>query len=267
MLAGGTRNYLHRVDLRAVYQYYCHNHPRPDEAQYPLWMGLPADSKMTRKELDDRINQCTGVQLPPTQRSASQQRSLANILGVIRIPERALAGHMNWATFMFRDLTQRFLDGRNPFSNRTVEYRGSDDDAALNRGVVRFDADPQALAKLAADSDISGQIPVPVISMHAIDDPTAMVEYEAEYKDDVVRAGNGHKLFQTFTDEHEHSKLADPEYAALFDALQLWLDSGQRPSIGAIATDCAKQMPKFSGGCHFDAVYQPKPLFSRVNPR
>jgi hypothetical protein len=267
MLAGGSRNYLHRADLRAVYQYYCRNHPRPDEAQYPLWTGLPADSTMTKKELDERINECTGVALPPAQRSERQQRNLANILGVIRIPERSLAGHMNWATFMFRDLTQRVLGGRNPFSNRDAMYHGSSDDAALNRGVIRFDADPQAAAALAADSDMSGKIPVPVITMHAIDDPTAMVEYEAEYKGVVTRAGDQERLFQAFTDEHEHSKLADPEYAALFNALQQWLDSGKRPSIGAIEADCAKQARQSGSGCHFEAAYQPKPLFSRVNPR
>lgn len=267
MLAGGTRNYLHRADLRAVYQYYCRNHPRPDEVQYPLWLGLPAASTMTRKDLEQRINQCTGVQLPVAQRSALQRHNLDNILGVIRIPERSLVGHLEWATFMFRDLTQRVLGGRNPFSNRNVAYRGSDDDAALNRGVLRFDADPRAVAELAADSDLSGKLPVPVITMHAIDDPTAMVEYEAEYKEVVTRAGHRDQLFQAFTDEHQHSKLADPEYAALFDALQGWIDGGIRPSLAAIEADCARQAQRFDGGCHFNPAYQPRPLLSRVAPR
>ena len=267
VVAGGSRSYLHRADLRAVYQYYCRNHPRPDEPQYPLWLGLPADSNMTKKELDQRVNECTGVQLPAAQRSAQQQRNLADILGVIRVPERSLAAHLNWATFMFRDVVQRVLDGRNPFSNRNVVYRGSADDAALNRGVIRFDADPQAAAQLADDADLSGKIPVPVITMHAIDDPTAMVEYEADYKEVVARAGQQDKLLQTFTDEREHSKLADPEYVALFNALQQWLDSGSQPTIAAIEADCAQQARQFGGACHFNASFQPKPLFSRVNPR
>lgn len=37
VLGGGSRGYDHRVDLRVVYQYYCRNHPRPTEPQYPLW--------------------------------------------------------------------------------------------------------------------------------------------------------------------------------------------------------------------------------------
>jgi alpha-beta hydrolase superfamily lysophospholipase len=267
MIAGGTRNYLHRADLRAVYQYYCRNHPRPDEPQYPLWMGLPADAKMSGKELDARINECTGVKLPAAQRSEAQQRRLADILGVIRIPERTLVSHMHWATFLFRDLTQRVLGGRNPFSNRNVVYRGSSDDAALNRGVERFDADPQALEMLARDSDLSGRIEKPVLTMHAIDDPTALIEYEADYRAAVVRAGREDRLLQTFTDEHEHSKLADAEYAALFEAMTQWIASGRKPSSEQIAAFCAKQSVRFGGGCHFDAAFVPQPLFSRVAPR
>ena len=50
VLGGGTRGYDYRLDLRVVYQYYCHNHPRPDERQYALWRGLPADSTMTNDD-------------------------------------------------------------------------------------------------------------------------------------------------------------------------------------------------------------------------
>src|SRR3546814_12499051 len=103
MLAGGTDAYDFRADLRAVYQYYCHNHPKPDEEQYPLWSGLAADSKMTRDELAARMKDCTGVGLPKDQRSAAQQQNLDNILNVIRIPERTMVSHMAWPHFLVRD--------------------------------------------------------------------------------------------------------------------------------------------------------------------
>jgi hypothetical protein len=267
MLAGGTRNYLHRADLRAVYQYYCRNHPRPDEPQYPLWMGLPADSRMNGKELAARVNECTGVALPAAQRSELQRRNLANILAVVPVPERTLVAHLHWATFMFRDLVQRVLGGRNPFSNAHVAYRGSGDDAALNRGVARFDADPGAVAALADDSDMQGTLAVPVMTMHAIDDPTALVEYEAAYGDLVRSAGNAARLQQNFTREHEHSKLADAEYAALFTALMGWIDSGRKPAPADVAAACAKSAGAYSGGCHFDPGFVPAPLFSRVPAR
>src|SRR3546814_2565809 len=124
------------------------------------------------------MKDCTGVGLPKDKRSAAQQQNLDNILNVIRIPERTLVSHMAWATFLFRDLVQKRLDGRNPFTNEGVHYTGSTDDAALTAGVVRFRADPKAVTMLADDSDMTGQIAIPVVTMHALDDPTAMVEQD-----------------------------------------------------------------------------------------
>ncbi|NEX60854.1 alpha/beta hydrolase [Noviherbaspirillum galbum] len=267
MLAGGTKNYLHRADLRAVYEQVCKNHPRPDEPAYPLWMGLPAGTKMTGKELEERVNECTGVRLKPDQRSAQQKRNLADILGVVHVPERTLVSHLSWATFMFRDLTQRVLENRSPFTNKDVVYRGSGDDAALNRGVMRFEADPVAVERLAYDSDMSGDLRVPAISMHAINDPTAMVEYEAEYRDVVARKGAQDKLLQVFTTEKEHSKLADAEYAAVFDTLMDWVRNGKRPAVADVAARCQQESQRFAGGCHVEPGFVPQPLFSRVPRR
>ena len=43
VIGGGTRTYRFRADLRAVYQFYCNNHPLPNEPRYPLWQGLPLE--------------------------------------------------------------------------------------------------------------------------------------------------------------------------------------------------------------------------------
>lgn len=266
MLAGGTRNYLHRADLRAVYQYYCGNHPRADEAQYPLWMGLPTDADLKNKDLEARVDTCLGLKQPAAARTPEQRRKLANILAVVRVPERSLQSHLNWATFTFRDLVQRIGQG-NPFDNRHVLYRGSDDDAALNRGVQRFDAAPAAVAALAEESDLTGRVDVPVLTLHAIDDPVALVEYEAEYRERLRAAGRDDKLLQVFTREDEHSKLSDAEYAGVFDTLSAWIASGKRPTVADVDAACAQAGARFKGGCHIDPQYQPAPLFSRVAPR
>jgi len=47
VLAGGTRSYDFRTDLRVVYQHLCNNHPRPTEAQYALNLGFPAATSST----------------------------------------------------------------------------------------------------------------------------------------------------------------------------------------------------------------------------
>ena len=267
VLGGGTRGYDYRIDLRVVYQYYCNNHPRADEPQYPLWIGLPLDSAMTPRDLAARVNECTGVQLAPEKRTDAQRRALANILNVTRVPERTLIAHLSWGTFLFSDIVHWRLHGRNPFSTTGVRYSGSEDDAALNRGVARYRADPRALAELAHDSDLTGKVSIPVLTLHAIDDPTAFVEHEAAYRRVRERAGTAALLVQTFSKESEHSYLATPQYPALLEALLAWIDKGEKPSPQSVAALCGKYTSAYEGGCHFDTTYRPQPYESRVYPR
>ena len=267
VVAGNARAYDFRADLRAVYQYYCRNHPRPDEPQYPVWMGLPADSRMTPRELEKRVNECTGVRTPIERRTAEQKRNLRNILAVIRIPESSLVGHMNWSTFLFSDIVVNRLGGKNPFTNAGVRYAGSDDDETLNQGVQRFTADPDAAAKFAADGKLTGKVGLPVLTMHAIDDPTAFVEQDSTYRATLEAGASGNRLVQTWTREATHSYLGTPQYAALLEMLMRWVDAGEKPSAKSVAAACEKHAKRYEGGCHFDVDYRPQPLEARQYPR
>jgi pimeloyl-ACP methyl ester carboxylesterase len=267
VVAGATRFYPGRADLRAVYQYYCNNHPRPDEPQYPLWSGLPLDSKLTAKDLAERINECTGVALPAAQRSEQQKQNLANILNVTRTPERTFVISMNNATFNFQDIVHRRLGDRNPFSNIGVQYIGSTDDAALNRGVARFEADPKAVADLANDADPTGKVSIPTITVHATDDPRVPVEVDAMYREIRDQAGSGDKLVQTFTDEHVHEKLSSPQYAAMIAGLRDWIEAGRKPTAQSISDSCGKFAEIYAEPCLFLPKYQPKSYWSRVYAR
>ncbi len=264
VMAGGTRGYDYRVDLRAVYQYYCGNHPRPSEAQYPLWMGLRPGSTMTTAGLRGRIEECLGT---AGNRTPEQQQKLTDILTVTKIPEETLNSHLNFATFTFRDIVSNRLDGKNPFSNAGVRYKGSHDDAALNAGVERFSADPEAKAALAYDSDLTGKIDIPVLSVHAIGDPTAFVEHESAYRDTVMKAGRWWNLVQTFTTEATHSAFSDSEYATAVQSLSVWEKWGLRANPYLIAADCPRHDQGYGTGCFFDPRYRPMPYESRVIPR
>ncbi|MEU8747088.1 hypothetical protein AB0C39_25895 [Streptomyces parvulus] len=267
VLGGGSRGYDYRVDLRVVYQYYCRNHPRPTEPQYPLWQGLRPGSTMTNAGLDARLRECTGYDSAPADRTALQQRNLDDILAVTGIPERTLESHLRFATFTFRDIVSSRLDGRNPWSNRGVRYSGSHDDKALNAGVERFSADPAARRDLSYDSDLTGRVDLPVLTLHAIDDPTAFVEHEAAYRATLDGAGRGGNLVQTFTKESEHSSLSDSEYAASIAALDAWARTGRKPAPHSIAASCAAFDATYGDGCFYDPGFHPKPYASRVLPR
>lgn len=238
VLSGGTRAYDFRADLRAVYQFYCGNHPAPDEPAYPLWQGLPADSAMTRDDLARRVDDCTGVSLAPDARSAGQASKLRDIVAASGIAETELVSHLAWGTFHFRDLVQKRLQGRNPFDNTQRAYRGSRDDASLNAGIERFAADPAALAMLAYDADLSGLIVVPLLSIHAQKDPVVSIAGEAMYADTVRHAGRSHLLAQFTTDESDHSRLREESTMTALAMLEGWIDSGHKPDFTHAAAWC-----------------------------
>lgn len=255
VIGGGTRAYRFRADLRAVYQFYCHNHPRVDEAQYPVWQGLPANTGMTRAELTTRVDECTGVSKPAGERTLQQARNLKNITGVIGIRDDELVSHLGWATNLFQDMVQNRLDGANPFSNAGVVYSGSDDDGALNAGVARFEADPMAVARLAYDADLSGLIMLPTLTIHAKNDPTAFVGLEALYRETVASAGRSDLLVQTFTNEDRHSKLSTPEYAGLLDVLMGWIVRSEKPTPASVAAACETHSAAYGEPCLFDTGF------------
>lgn len=250
VLSGGTRAYQFRAGLRAVYQYYCRNHPAAGETAYPVWQGLPRDSRMTRAELRARVEACTGVDRRAEQRTHEQAGRLRDILAVTGVQEAQLVSHLSWATFLFQDLVQDRLGGLNPFDNSSVVYAGSLDDAALNAGVERFSPDPDAVARLAYDSDLSGLIVLPTLTLHALHDPTVTYAVEAAYARTVADTGRSHLLVQAATDEDQHSKLTDAGYLTALSALELWIDTGTAPDPAQFRPDCLARYAA-AGQCRF----------------
>jgi hypothetical protein len=296
VLGGAPRAYDMRLDLRVVYQALCNNHPRPDEPAYPLWMGLPLPAptdpragstssssasaldappahKLTREELARRVDECTGVQRPAAQRSAAQQQALDTLTGVLRIPAASLVGHMNWATWHFHDIVWRKLKGRNPFGNEGVKYSGSPggaaEDEALNQRVLRYRAEPAAIADLGTDADPTGRLHLPVLTMHGIDDPVAFVELESSFRQTMADASRAANLVQVFTRDHEHSYTSDAQYLAATEALLGWVQRKKTPTPADVAARCQALHARWdpAKGCRIEPGYKPAPLASRVPER
>lgn len=263
VLGGGTQSYDFRLDLRVLYQHLCRNHPRPDEPPYPLWMGLPADSKMTQAELATRTRECLGLGLPAAQRTPEQARKLKTIVDVIRIPERSVQGHLNWGTFHFRDIALNRSGGKPVFGNIGAVYRGSGDatlDRELDAAVQRYAADPAAVRAFGEDTDPSGRIPVPVLSLHAIHDPVAFVELQHRFRETMRSAGTEARLVQAYTEHAEHSYLTDELYVHALRQLLAWVEQGVKPSAQSLAAACGE-------ACRIAPGFEPLPLDRRVPAR
>lgn len=267
VLGGATQSYNFRLDLRVVYQALCNNHPLPDEPTYPLWMGLPSDAKLTREDLRGRINDCLGVDKPAAQRTPAQAAKLKTIVDVIRIPESSVQGHVAWGTWHFQNIVQTLTGGLNPFANDLVRYRGSANDDELNQRVLRYRADSRAVARLAEDADLTGRIPVPVLTVHGTQDATAFVELEAAFRDTMTRGGSESRLVQLYSQDSNHSYLADALYPALLDGLERWVAKGEAPSAASIAQACKSNEARWGVGCRLVPNYAVANLSARVPPR
>ena len=264
-VVAGPTTYDFRLDLRVIYQYLCNNHPRPDEAQYPLWMGLPADSKFSNSDLSARVNDCLGLNKPAAQRTPEQIQRVHTIVDVVRIPEKAIIGHLRWGTFTLRDVISR--TGTSPFGNDGVRYSGSKNDAALNAGVKRYPADPAAAARFTADVDYVGRFGMPVLAAHGINDSTVFVEGSDTLRRRMEANGNGARLVQTFVDSDQHSYWGDAMYPPLFEALLNWVENGVKPDPASIAARCQAMRAATPADCQFNVGYAAKPLASRIPSR
>jgi hypothetical protein len=267
VLAGPTRAYDMRVDLRAAFQALCATHPRADEPQYPVVLGLPRGARMTRDDLMLRLNACTGADLAPEARTQGQRQALADLSAASRIPEAALPTHLMWATTVFADIAWNMLDGASGFGNAGVRYRGTSDDAGLNARVPRYAADPSARARLAADGDPTGAVAVPVMTLHGIGDTTVFVEHQAAYRATLDAAGTAHWLVQVFVDDSDHSKLPPALYPAALGALADWAETRRRPAVAQVADRCEVLRARYAPECRVLPGYVPLRWSARVNPR
>ena len=265
-VVAGPTTYDFRLDIRALYQHLCNNHPRPTEQAYPLSIGLPIDSKLTHAELAQRANECLGTGTPAAQRTPEQAQKLKTIVDVLKMPENSVLSHLNWGTFSLQDVVAK-NGGVSPFGNAGVRYVGSSDDVKLNAAIPRFTADPKAVARFSADVNHEGRFVVPVISAHAINDATVFVEGQDVLRQKMKAAGKDHLLVQTYVDSREHSYWGDAHYPPLFNTLLQWVEKRQKPSPSDIDQQCKQLSSAKPANCRFLPNYAVKPIASRIHPR
>lgn len=76
--------------------------------------------------------------------------------------------------------------GGQPFDNLTRVYSGSLNDDALNAGVQRFSASPDALAEIQARYQTTGRPLIPLVTIHTTNDQTVPYWHQTLYRAKVV---------------------------------------------------------------------------------
>ncbi len=137
--------------------------------------------------------------------------------------------------------TNDFIDrvnGKMPYENSLTEYevQVSPDSATnaflsaqLNAGITRLDADPAAINYYEHNYTPTGQIGIPVITLHTTRDPGIPFAHEARFAALVANAGSAQWLVQRPIDRWGHCAFTPNEVASAFTDLVVWVSSGQRP--------------------------------------
>lgn len=115
------------------------------------------------------------------------------------------------------------------FDNMELTYTGSTDDAALNSAVVRLAATTDALNELERWYWPTGQLEIPVLTLHTRRDPVVPLLHQELFASIVADAGQSDMLVQRVIDRFGHCNLTDDEQVNALNDLADWAATGIRP--------------------------------------
>ena len=130
-------------------------------------------------------------------------------------------------------LTNDMLDhthGHSPFDNTTTAYTGSENDAALNAGVGRFSASPDATNYVEQYYQPDGNLTMPVLTLHTTRDPAAPFAHEAVYEGLVAGQGKSDFLVQRAFNRFGHCNFTLAERVQALEDLVAWVEHAVKPA-------------------------------------
>jgi pimeloyl-ACP methyl ester carboxylesterase len=136
-------------------------------------------------------------------------------------PQELVAAALSVIGFNLR-YTQNVLDhthGHIPFDNRTIVYTGSVNDVALNAGIQRWTADPDAINYIETYYTPTGVLQVPVQTLHSSRDPVVPAWHEDVYAQTVSDQGSTGLLEQAVVPAFGHCAFSDQDVLTAFDRL------------------------------------------------
>ncbi len=128
---------------------------------------------------------------------------------------------------------------------------------ALNNGIVRVSADPQGPGPngLAQVPVISGDIDIPVLTLHNLGDLFVPVLNEVEYASRVAANGKSDLLVQRAIRGVLHCDFTATEFSSAFIDLVTWVETGVKPAGDDWLTPAKVADPLF--GCDFTNGFHP----------
>jgi pimeloyl-ACP methyl ester carboxylesterase len=123
--------------------------------------------------------------------------------------------------------------GHSPFDNSETVYTGLLPAALLadlNARVMRFTETPDAANYLARYYEPTGELSIPVLSIHTTRDPVVPFFHESVYGARVAAAGSSGLLSQRSISRYGHCTFTIGEMTNAFSALSQWVATGAPPT-------------------------------------
>jgi len=168
-----------------------------------------------------------------------------------------------WARFLFTQGLDGTVGGVAPgnvMGNMHRVYQLDDDptlsgeESLLNAQVLRIAPDPQAVRPqgLASVPSVSGDISIPVVTLHTIGDLFVPFSMQRIYAERVAAHAKSHLLVQRVIRDVGHCAFTTEEQEAAFAALTSWVENGVKPAGDEVLTPSVIADPKY--GCQFTPV-------------
>lgn len=224
-VAGGARRQFDYLgNVRALFDFF-----------YPG--VLPGDAG----HVPSNLNVIQDIALPAAAAIAANPLNALAIASIVQTPlpfasaselgeslVTALVGHAG----SFADLIAR-THGHPYFDNRSTQYVGALPPAllqAVNAGVERFDATPDALQYLDHFYDPSGRLSLPMLMLSTTRDPVVPGFHQAAYEAAVAANGDTDLLVHRRIDRYGHCNFTPLELSTALTDLVLWAELGLRPT-------------------------------------
>jgi len=102
--------------------------------------------------------------------------------------------------------------------------------AASNQGVTRYDITPDARNYLERYYVPTGNLKIPVVSVHNLWDPLVPFFHEPAFADSVASAGASDMLLQRGVPNYGHCNFPTPLVVSSFQTLASWVTTGVKPA-------------------------------------
>jgi hypothetical protein len=131
-------------------------------------------------------------------------------------------------------------------------------ETVFNGTVQRVKADPQARRRngLANVTPTTGDLHMPMLTLHTLGDLFVPFHMEQEYARRVQAKGHGHNLVQRATRDYGHCSFTPTELATTFVDLVKWVEAGIKPAGDDVLNPAVVADPAF--GCTFTDKVTPR---------